>query len=161
KYHGKLRGAIVMNGRPIPRDIGFRPEARRFTGEELKEQAGQIDPASGSNAPKSYWGAENEWKKTVAEQGGVLKFFSAEGVAALVTFSDINEAVRVGGFYDNAWRPVYPGFVFSREHYGRIVRLLEKKQPVKLSLSLAARFTDNVEGFNVVAEIPGTDAAVR
>src|SRR5579872_4431726 len=31
KYRGKLRGAIVMNGRPTASDIGFHPEATRFT----------------------------------------------------------------------------------------------------------------------------------
>ena len=45
KYRGKLRGAIVMNGRPDPADIGFQPEAKRLTDEELKKQEGQIDPA--------------------------------------------------------------------------------------------------------------------
>jgi hypothetical protein len=29
KYRGKLRGAIVMNGKPEPVDIGFQPEAKR------------------------------------------------------------------------------------------------------------------------------------
>ena len=36
KYRGKLRGLIVMNGRPDPPDIGFQPEAKRLTDEELK-----------------------------------------------------------------------------------------------------------------------------
>jgi Zn-dependent M28 family amino/carboxypeptidase len=39
--------------------------------------------------------------------------------------------------------------------------MLDKKQPVKLSLSLGARFSENVEGFNVVAEIPGTDPQLK
>jgi Zn-dependent M28 family amino/carboxypeptidase len=75
--------------------------------------------------------------------------------------SPINEAVRVSGFYDYVWHPTFPGFVIAREHYGRIMRMLDRKQPVKLSLSLAARFIDNVEGFDVIAELPGTDPARR
>src|SRR4029077_3606954 len=51
--------------------------------------------------------------------------------------------------------------VISREHYGRIMRILDRKQPVTLTLALNVRTTDRVEGFNVVAEIPGTDAAKR
>ena len=38
--------------------------------------------------------------------------------------------------------------------------MLDKKVPVKLSLSINATFTDNVRGFNVVAEIPGSDPAL-
>ena len=90
----------------------------------------------------------------------ILKFFQAEGVAAVITPSSIPEAVRVSGYYDQKWQAPFPSFVFSREHYGRIVRMLDKKVPVKLSLSINATFTDNVRGFNVVAEIPGSDPAL-
>ena len=38
--------------------------------------------------------------------------------------------------------------------------MLDKKVPVKLSLSIKATFTENVRGFNVVAEIPGSDPAL-
>jgi carboxypeptidase Q len=164
KYRGKLRGAIVMNGRPTIPDLGFQPEATRLSDEELKKQAGQIDPSppgAGDYTPKSYWDEEDEWTKSLGEATEILKFFASEGVAALITASDVPEVVRVGGFYDEAWQPTYPGFVFSRDQYGRIVRMIDKKQPVKLALSLSARITDNVEGFNVVAEIPGGDPTLR
>jgi carboxypeptidase Q len=162
KVRGKLRGAIVMNGRPDQADIGFQPEAKRLTDEELKKQEGQIDPAaSGFSAPKSYWDEEDEFLKALEKQKEIYEFFAKESIAALVTPSAITEDVRTDGFYDHIWHPAYPGFVISREHYGRIVRLLDRKQPVKLSLSLAVKTSDRVEGFNVVAEIPGTDAALR
>jgi carboxypeptidase Q len=163
KYRGKLRGAIVMNGRPDPLDIGFKPEASRLGDDELKRLEGQIDPAPKeiADAPKSYWDEEEEFRKIVTKQVDVYKFFAAEGIAALVTPSAISEAVRVDGFYDREWHPTYPGFVIAREHYGRIMRLLDRKQPVTLSLSLAARTLDAVDGFNVVAEIPGSDPALR
>ena len=165
KYRGKLRGAIVMNGRPSPPDIGFQPEATRLTDEELKKEEAQIEPAPEGKGvgdpPKSYWDEEDDWVKSLAESTEILKFFAAEGVRALITASTVPEAVGVSGFYDEAWHPTYPGFVFSREQYGRIVRMLDKKQPVKVSLSLDVRVTDAVEGFNVVAEIPGTDPALK
>jgi carboxypeptidase Q len=163
KYRGKLRGAIVMNGRPEPRDIGFQPEARRLTDEELKKQEGQIDPASSAfpEAPKSFWDEEDEFVKALAKQTEVYEFFAKEGIAALVTPSSISEDVRTDGFYDHVWHPAYPGFVISREHYGRLVRMLDRKQAVKISLTLAVRITDRIDGFNVVAEIPGTDPALR
>src|SRR3954470_15023224 len=159
KVRGKLRGAIVMNGRPDPADIGFQAEAKRLTDEELKKQEGQIDPAASgfSSAPKSYWDEEDEFVKALDKQKEIYEFFAKEGIAALVTPSAITEDVRTDGFYDHVWHPAYPGFVISREHYGRIVRMLDRKQAVKLSLSLTVQTTDRVDGFNVVAEIPGTD----
>jgi len=163
KYRGKLRGAIVMNGRPEPVDIGFQPEAKRLTDDELKKQESAIDPAdpSADSAPKSYWDEEQDWQKVLAKQTEIFKFFAAEGIALLVEPSPIAEDVRIGGFYDRAWRPTFPGFVIAREHYGRIVRMLDRKQPVKVAFTLAAQFAENVDGFNVVAEIAGTDPLLQ
>src|SRR5580765_6822089 len=163
KYRGKLRGAIVMNGRPEQVDIGFQPEAKRLTEEELKKQEGQVDPAAAGfgNAPKSYWDEEDEFQKALDKQREIYEFFAKEGAAALVTPSAVGEDVRTDGFYDHVWHPAYPGFVISREHYGRIVRMLDRKQAVKISLALSARIVDRVEGFNVVAELPGADPVLK
>ncbi len=162
KYRGRLRGAIVMNGRPKPVEPGFKPEATRLTDDELRRQESQIEPApEKGDAPKSFWEEEEEFQDSLKKQAEILKFFASEGIAALVTPSGIPEAVRVGGFYDEFWHPTYPGFVLSREHYGRIMRMLDLKQPVKLSLSVTAKIADTTEGFNVVAEIPGTDPALK
>jgi carboxypeptidase Q len=163
KYRGKLRGAIVMNGRPDPPDIGFQPEAKRLTDEELKKQEGQVDPAASGfpNTPKSFWDEEDEFQKALEKQREIYEFFAKEGAAALVAPSAVGEDVRTDGFYDQVWHPTYPGFVISREHYGRIVRMLDRKQPVKIALTLAVRTVERVDGFNVVAEMPGTDPARR
>ena len=162
KYKGKLRNAIVMNGRPEALNLSFEPEATRSTEEQLNREAAEIDPSPGKgSAPKSLAAEEEEFQKSLEDEAEILKFFASEGVRALVTPSSIAEAVRVNGFYDEVWHATFPGFVVAREHYGRIMRMLDLKQPVKLSLSLNARTTDAVELFNVVAEIPGVDPALR
>ncbi|MBX7185500.1 MAG: hypothetical protein K1Y01_10185, partial [Vicinamibacteria bacterium] len=120
KYTGKLKGAIVMNGKPEAKDLGFQAEATRLTDEELKKQEGLLDPGS----PKSYWEEEDDFQKSLEKQREIYEFFAKEGIAALVTPSAITEEVRTDGFYDQVWHPTYPGFVLSREHYGRIVRML-------------------------------------
>jgi carboxypeptidase Q len=160
KYRGKLRGAIVMNGRPEQADIGFGPEATRVSDDELKKKEGQINPAPGSS-PKTFWEEEAEFNKYLSSAVDVWKFFGTEGIAALITPSAIAEDVRVDGFYDQKWHASYPAFVISREHYGRLMRMIDLKIPVKVSMSVAARITDNVDGFNVVAELPGTDPALK
>jgi hypothetical protein len=162
-YRGKLHGVIVMNGRPKLPDVGFKPEATRLTDDELMKQGSQIDPTAPGfdNTPKSFWEEEAEFKKHLESRVEIWKFLAGEGVAAVVTPSPIPEDVRVDGFYDQVWHSTYPEFVVSQEHYGRILRMLDKHLPVKLSLSLTSRFVDNVEGFNVVAEIPGTDPSLK
>jgi carboxypeptidase Q len=158
KYHGKLRGAIVMNGRPAPTttDVGFEPEAKRLSDEDLRKQSGQINPGE----PASLKEDEEPFNKALDRALEVLKFFASEGAVAVVTPSSIREGVRVSGYYDYKWHATIPSFVFSREQYGRIMRLLNRKQPVTLALSLSARFTGDVQGFNVVAELPGVDPQV-
>ena len=157
KYRGKLRGRLVMNGRPDVGDIGFQPEARRLTDDVLKKHEQEINPGE----PASLKDEEQDFNKGLDKQLEILKFFGAEGATAVITPSSIREDVRVSGYYDQKWHAPFPSFVFSREHYGRIVRMLDKQIPVTLSLSLSAKFTDNVEGFNVIAEIPGTDPQLR
>ena len=157
KYRGKLRGAIVMNGKPPVREIGFQPEAKRLTADELAKQSGEINPGE----PASLSREEEDFNTQLDKMIDVLKFFAAEGVAAVITPSSIPEDVRVSGYYDHKWHVPFPSFVFSREHYGRVMRMLERKQPVTLSLRLSATLGPEVRGFNVVAEIPGTDPQLR
>ena len=45
------------------------------------------------------------------------------------------------------------------EHYGRILRTLQKNQPVRIDLEVKNTFYDDPTSFNVVGEIPGTDKA--
>jgi len=157
KYRGKLRGGVVMNGRPGESDIGFKPEAERLDEAALTKQSAEISPGK----PASLQEEDEDFNQALDSQIEIQKFFASEGVAAVITASSIREDVRVSGYYDHKWHAPFPSFVFSREHYGRLIRMLDKKIPVTLSLSLSARFTDNVEGFNVVAEIPGSDPQLR
>jgi carboxypeptidase Q len=53
---------------------------------------------------------------------------------------------------------VTPQAIVAAEQYNRIVRLLARGIPVRLEVSIAARFyDDDPMGYNVIAEIPGTD----
>jgi Iap family predicted aminopeptidase len=52
----------------------------------------------------------------------------------------------------------YPQVVVAAEHYNRIVRLLDLKQPVTLEMDIDNRFyDDDLDAFNLVGEIRGTD----
>jgi carboxypeptidase Q len=55
--------------------------------------------------------------------------------------------------------PGLPQVVVAIEHYGRIVRTLERKMPVTIEANIVNTFHADTSSFNVVAEIPGTDKA--
>ncbi|HSL72585.1 MAG TPA: M20/M25/M40 family metallo-hydrolase, partial [Longimicrobiales bacterium] len=53
-----------------------------------------------------------------------------------------------------------PLLTLTPEHYGRIYRILEKGVPVRMDLDVRNTFyADDLNSFNIIAEIPGTDKA--
>jgi hypothetical protein len=164
-HRGKLKGAIVMNGRPgtEPRD----PElpSGRYTDEDLARRAAQTDPGArgfGPFTPRSYRASREEAAKRRAAAQEIRDFFVAEQVGALITPSRVPELLVTA---DSAAARVattrFPSFVMATEHFGRIARLLGSGVPVTLALALEARFHPQAVGVNVLAEIPGTDPRLK
>jgi len=67
--------------------------------------------------------------------------------------------VQSGGPRDQNAGKVLPQVVLAVEHYNRMIRILEKGVPVKVELNIQTQFHDETSpnGFNLIAEIPGTD----
>ena len=160
KYRGKLGGKIVMNRKPVRPGPHFSPDATRNTDEFLEDWAGAISPGRDDD-----WASVNRRMKRRKEGDPVQRFFRDEGIAALIQPSDRDHGViRVHseGSYELEAEDTYPAFVMAKEHYGRILRLLDQDIPVMLELSLQTRFyTDDPQAYNVIAEIPGTDSKLK
>jgi hypothetical protein len=175
KYRGQLKGAIVMHGRPSDQpQTHFEPEARRFTDQELARQAQATDPASKALNPyaaESYWEEKEMSERQRAQHMAMTKFFHDEGVAALLVPSSLDSGIlrvtEAGGYDINREdrfpraEQAFPAFVLAREHYGRIARMLEKNLPIKLEVNLQTTSHPPSEGYNVVAELPGTDPQLK
>jgi Zn-dependent M28 family amino/carboxypeptidase len=55
-----------------------------------------------------------------------------------------------------------PSMVLSAEHYNLVARLLQHGTPVTLRVNIEAKYhTADTSGYNVIAEIPGTDPTLR
>jgi carboxypeptidase Q len=160
-WRGRLRGKFVLTA-PM-RQVGarFEPLGRRFTDSELAEVSKQ--PATGrgrGGQPPGGIANQREFLRKRAE------FFADEGVAALINPSAIGDGgtffVQAAPGYSrevNAPRQVTE-VVLAIEHYGRIARTLDKKIPVILQMDIDNKFyDDDLNGFNILAEIPGTDKA--
>lgn len=59
--------------------------------------------------------------------------------------------------YDPKAPEIIPQVVFAAEHYNRIVRMIRQGEKVKLEMELQVTTTKADSGFNILAEIPGTD----
>jgi carboxypeptidase Q len=69
--------------------------------------------------------------------------------------------VRVQGNRNTA-RDAVPSVVLAAEHYNMIVRLVQAGVPVQLRVESTTRSHENdLNSYNVLAEIPGTDPALR
>jgi carboxypeptidase Q len=160
QYRGKLRGMIVMNGGLDSVADRFAPLATRMTAAELDSLAKVTDPGS----PKTYWEDFDEWVEALKHRRAVNEFFHAEGVAAVLEPSRTFEGIRLGAYnaYDTDASTYPPAFVVAREHYDQVVRLLQRGRPVRIELSLQSHTVrDDSTGYNVVAELPGTDPTLR
>ena len=158
RYQGTLRGAIVLNGVPGPINRTREP-VHRFADAELDSLARLTDPGE----PHSYWEDYDDFANALVARNKLYAFFKTEGVTAVLETSQTPGVLRPDGFWRYATQidSAVPTFVVAREHYSRILRLVQHNVPVQLELSLAARFTQaDSLGYDVVAELPGSDPKV-
>ena len=175
RYRGKLRGAIVLNGKPRREPAtNFSPTAERFSDAKLAEGEAAIDPGKHvldtSDGP-DYAGAEKARRQGLEGRAAIARFFRDEGVSAVLVSSPLSSGVvtvtDASGFdlTGAQWKipnPAFtvPSFVLAREHYGRIARLVEGKRLVTVELQLDVEITRDVRSVDIVAEIPGTDPRI-
>lgn len=160
QYRGKLKGAIVMNGKPSVTSLNFEADTKRMTDTELSKLSQDINPGG-----ESYQQEEESWKKWLVEQDEITRFFHDEGIIALIEPSEhTNGVVDVTTQSYNINNPdvTFPALVMAREQYGRIMRILDKNLPVELEINVQTQFhEEDTTGYNVIAEIPGSDPKLR
>jgi len=159
KHKGKLKGKIVLIDEPRETPLVFTPLARRHSDADLAALESAPEPGTDPSRrplPGNFRNME-EMRQFRSKRAAYLK---DEGVlAAIVTGTSADGGTvfaSSGGSHElkNATPP--PMIALTPEHYNRIVRLLEKKISVKLELDVQARIIEeNLESWNVVAEIPG------
>jgi hypothetical protein len=177
RYQGQLKDKIVL---PQPARAVRMLEGRlvlRMDETDISEALTTPIPAA-PDAP----GAPGAGAARVSP-ARLAEFFVAEGVAAVLergSDSDVSAGgsdlswttQRVdggtifpgsGGGRDPKTPPQVPSATIAVEHYNRMMRILDKKQPVRVELNIQTTLypedpaTPN--GINIIAEIPGTDLA--
>ena len=173
QFKGKLQGKVVFTQalRDVP--AGWTPPASRHTDKELEDLARETDAT-----PRGRFGGRagapgRQGGPAAAGRGGALpfaqrlaQFLKDEGAVATVTTGTRGDGgtLFVQGGSAAARQPNadagLPAVVIAVEHYGRIVRTLQKNVPVKIDLEIRNTFHEgDAASFNVVGEIPGTDKA--
>lgn len=171
KYAGKLKGKFMLltqpNGLPSQK---FTPDAVRYTDEQLAQMAAATPPTAGGGrgAPagggRGGFGAGGVRRFNVTTDTFALRFMEQQGVAAVLMLSRGSDGTLFtdNGAPRNLKAPQVPMVHVSYESYGRIWRMAEKNVPVQLELDMQNRFIPaDSTSFNVIAEIPGTDPALK
>ena len=165
KWHGKLKGKIVLSAAAPELPFPTTPLAHRWTDEELLAMVPEVLPTGnapgrgGRGQPAAVLAMTPEERQAFLEKQRT--FFADEGVLATVTASARGESGTV--FASNASPRTgdptknLPSVAITAENYNRIARLLEHQVPVKLAFDIKTKFdTSNTDSFNVIAEIPGS-----
>lgn len=159
KYKGQLKGKFVLTAAPPEVPERFDPQTHRYTDAELADIAKAEVPGARSNFEDRI----AQFRAQRAFQQKVQQFLVEEGVAAWIETSrgdDGTVFVQSGGGRDKKDPPAPCRIAVSSENYGRIYRMLEKKIEVKMLVDIENKFyDDDLNSFNIVGEIPGTDRA--
>jgi hypothetical protein len=141
----RLRGAIVLMHRPQTEFLrSDRPQPSEGNG---PVQTGSL-PLPGPSSSTSTF--------------GMLTQLHALGAGAALSPGAMEHGtVRVQGFPGTA-RDAVPTMVLAAEHYNMLVRMVEAGASPQLRIEVGARSYENdLDSYNVLAEIPGTDAMLR
>ncbi|HEY3930016.1 MAG TPA: M20/M25/M40 family metallo-hydrolase [Candidatus Koribacter sp.] len=170
KYKGKLAGKIVFFG-PM-RDVPpvDKPLSKRDDDADLKK----IEEFPVHVGEQQDFLQHFIQLLAFREKAG--KFFGDEHAAAIVVPSrDGRDGGGSGGTIFDDGGSGMGWFTYQREHaepvpivvsavesYGRVYRLLKANVPVTIEMDVETEFTgDHEHGFDTVAEIPGTDPALK
>jgi hypothetical protein len=169
KFKGQLKGKFVLTA-PM-RDVPalWLPPAQRYTAEQLKALENETDatPRGGRGGRAGVPGRQGGpgGGRGAGGQGFAQRrtqFYKDEGVLGLISpgRGDGGTVFLGGGGSREPNAPMgVPALSIAVEHYGRLFRTLQRKMPVTIEMDVRNSFYDDVNSFNVVGEIPGTDKA--
>lgn len=160
KYRGKLKGAIVAFKPRGDQSPNFKADALRYTEEELDEMTEPRAEGGG-------WTPEQiaAWRKRRSFSETLNTFLTDEGVSLIVK--------GVNGRHGTLFTSSPQGYKIDTpkgaselemapEHANLIARLVENGVEVELEAEVKTTFkTDDLQGYNVIAEIPGSDKKLK
>jgi hypothetical protein len=160
----KVRGKIVLVGKAAVIPVNFDPPAKRRNDDEVRAQYDPNNPNFGRGGRGGARGpAETDPNRlTPAQAGEQVDAMLVSGGALL----RINDAARGEGIIVALQNHAYditkavPTVILRNDDYGRVERLLEDGDDVKLQFNIINHiYPAGKTSYNTIAEIPGTDKA--
>jgi carboxypeptidase Q len=154
KWHGKLRDKIVLFSMPGTGSELERPAFRRYSNEDLAKMD-QYDLPD--------YDPENIEKilRTMQFAAKIDEFLKSEGAIAWgkISYRDGGLVHGEGYSYQVGKSPELPGFEIAAEDYRRLARIAKVGPPPVVEVMSDAHYDDSdINAYNIIAEIPGTDS---
>lgn len=160
----KVRGRIVLVGKPAIVPVNLNPPAKRLSDEQAQQRYGpnakpfafptpSPTPTPAPNAPKPL---------TNRQIGEQLDAFLKENGAAIRVNDAGREFRQIRAFNNSTFdvNKVVPTVVMSNEDFGRITRILNDGTEVVLEFNIVNRiYPEGTTSYNTIGEIPGSDKA--
>ncbi|MGD9563584.1 MAG: M20/M25/M40 family metallo-hydrolase [Pyrinomonadaceae bacterium] len=191
KYKGQLRGKIVLISPVRELKADFEGMGERLTSEQLLEMAAAPNPSDPRPARPAGPAQAQSPEMQARIQSFMLQLRAAnllvdEGAAVMIdnSFKGSGGTVFVSGaspaqevpaniqeFFRrdrlSAWDKaaearMVPQMTLSTEDYNRLVRMIDQGVKPRMTVDIQTQYHDqDLMGYNTVAEIPGTDPALK
>lgn len=167
----KMKGKIIIMGRDEAYKQSFKPDAVRYTDDELTKMANAV--ATPRRMPDT--AQQRQMRAMMARMGGsanltnkIREMAENNGAIAMLSVNPrghdgtifVQGSTRGANHKDSA--DAFPDIVLSTEDYMSICRLAKAGIPVKLDLDVKSTTSKkDVLSYNVIAEIPGSDPKLK
>lgn len=186
KYKGQLRGKIVLLSGERPLKAIDKPLMTRISDAELAKMAAEPQPKDDGEAIPIE--ALRAYVKSLNDGAKKMKFLIDEGAAVVVHNSGqgsggtfFGDGAQVGvetpeiktieEFFESpAFQPqnkkyessMLPQITMASEDYNRLVRTIKQGVKPVMSIEIDSQYyDDDPNGYNTIAEIPGTDPKLK
>jgi len=179
QYKGKLKGKIVLLGDIRQLKPHFDPDAKRTSDKELLDLADAPDPATvrrpqGANPQAANFQSQAQFNarrfRFLADEGAAIIVDGARGDMGTIF---VQQATAVQAPPAAQGQPTAPTVrvwdkganvpvqvSLAAEHFNRLERMILAGEHPTMTVDLAVEYQDkDLNGYNTVAEIPGTDKA--
>lgn len=166
-YHGKLAGKILILDRGDSYKLSFQADAKRYTDQELDSMSNiKLQPVDTAAERKRYEQYMSQYRAQISLLNTLKTMAVKEGAVAIFTTNPKNHDGTIFAQQAGPYQVTDPAnfldIALQWEDYMTIVRLLKNNVSVKMDIDVQTKFfTDDTKGYNVIAEIPGTDKKLK
>jgi carboxypeptidase Q len=169
QYRGKFKNKIVILFRTDTLEQSFEAEAKRYTDDQLEEMTNEKPRARQQTTDTAELRRRREaFMRRRGPQiiNNIKDMASKEGAIAVFSMSPRGHEgtvfVQGGGNYDVDSPENFLDIMLTMEDYMMLCRLADTGYPVSLDVDVKTAFnTKDTKGYNVIAEIKGTDPALK